>query len=80
MYKRPTDETIPKSPIATKNNEECLYPVGLFGSFDPCSIRAPFMRGKKDNARLYIVCINPKAVPVIFLSTTKGIAGIIQLP
>ena len=63
-----------------KNRDECLYPVGLFGSFDPCSIRAPLMRGKNDNERLYIVCIKPNAVPVIFFSTTKGMAGIMQFP
>ena len=80
MYKRPTEETIPSRPIMTKNKEECLYPVGLFGSLDPCSIKAPLMRGKNDNERLYIVCISPKAVPVIFFSTTKGMAGIIQFP
>jgi len=52
MNKRPTEERIPKSPMKTKNSDECLYPVGLLGSFDPCSIRAPFMRGKKESERL----------------------------
>lgn len=72
MKSSPTEASIPMSPIITKNKEELVYP--------PDYMRDPLIRGKAAKAMLSIICIIPKAVPVIFFFTTSGIDGRIQFP
>jgi hypothetical protein len=38
------------------------------------------INGKAARAMLYIICMIPKAVPVIFFFTTSGIEGTMQFP
>lgn len=74
----PNDKKIPVNPIVTKNSEECLNPVAWF-PYPAAETISDEMIGKKARAILSIICMIPKAVPMIFFLTTKGIDGTIQL-
>lgn len=70
------DNKNPIIPKITKNNEEFLYPISYDIEF---STICPDIIGHTAIAKFYTTNIIPKAVPVIFLLTTIGIEGIIQL-
>lgn len=72
----PKLDKTPITPIMTKNKDDLWYPI----SFEiECYTIWPDIIGHIAIAKFSKASIIPKAVPVIFLLTTTGMEGMMQL-